>query len=150
MEARRFDGIARAWAGAMNRRGALRSVAALLLAGGSGAQSLLGADAQERRGSRCSSNADCRSRSEDRCIRARCRRGRCSFVAIRCAGGYRCCGNGRCCENDPVPGCTSHADCSSNDPCVRSRCRNGRCRTLVVDCAVGFTCCGNGACCPVD
>lgn len=149
MDERRFDGIARAWSGGMDRRGAFRSLAALLVAGWGGDRSIRSAAAQERSGPSgvCTSTAECRSRVDDRCIRARCWRGQCSFVAIRCAAGFRCCGNGRCCEDETVPGCASDAECGTNDPCIQSRCENRVCISLIVDCAPGFICCGNGECC---
>ncbi len=145
MDGRRFDGLARILSGDTDRRGALRALAAVVVAGGSGAT----AAAKASRAWHCSSKADCRQRIDDRCMRARCRRGKCSFVAIRCAGGSHCCRNGRCCENDPTPACASDDDCASSDPCVRSHCSAGHCISLVVDCVPGYACCESGKCCPV-
>ena len=150
MDGRRFDGIARTWAGASDRRGALRSLASLLLVAWGARNGRSGARAQENWPTRCASSADCRAGLPDDCVRAHCWRGRCAHAAIRCAAGHHCCGNGRCCEDapEPAPGCTADADCATSDPCVQSRCEDGLCVSLVVDCAPGYTCCGNAECCP--
>ena len=146
MNDRHVDGFTWVWSRGTNRRGTLRSLASLLLAGWVSDV----ASAQENLDDRCSSNADCRAGHADDCMRAHCWRGRCAYAAIRCAAGYHCCGNGRCCEDEPEPvPCASDADCGATiDPCVQSRCENGLCVSLVVDCAPGFTCCGNAECCP--
>jgi hypothetical protein len=149
MDGRRFDGIARGWAGGANRRTALRSLASLLLAAWGAGKGLRVAGAQKHWPTRCASTADCRAGFPDECVRAHCWRGRCGYVAIRCAAGYHCCGNGRCCEDETAPpGCTSDADCATTDPCVLSRCDSGLCVSLVVDCAPGYACCGIAECCP--
>ena len=149
MDGRRFDGIARAWEGAADRRRALRSLAALLLTGLGAAAATRMASAQDGLDAPCSSNADCRGRIPGQCVRAHCYRGRCAHAAIRCAAGYHCCGNGRCCEDDIVtPGCLADLDCASTDPCIHSRCETGHCVAMIVDCAPGYVCCGNAECCP--
>lgn len=150
MDGRRFDGIARDWALGLDRRSALRVLAAVLLTGWKAGRVTGTASAQDTLDTVCSSNADCRARIPDQCVRAHCWRGRCAYAAIRCAAGYHCCGNGRCCEDapEPLPGCLSDADCGTSDPCVLSRCEDGLCVSIVVDCVPGYVCCGNAECCP--
>ena len=80
MDGRRFDGIARGWAGGANRRTALRSLASLLLAAWGAGKGLRGAGAQEHWPTRCASTADCRAGLPDECVRANCWSGRCGYV----------------------------------------------------------------------
>lgn len=149
MDGRRFDGIARTWSRGLDRRGALRSLSALLVAGWSAERAAGSVSAQDGLDVPCSSNGECRGRNPDDCMLAHCWRGRCAYAAIRCAAGYACCGNGRCCENEPapLPGCRTDADCASSDPCVSSRCETGLCVATVIDCAPGYACCGAAGCC---
>lgn len=149
MDGRRFDGIARTWAGGANRRAAVRAFAALVL-GGNALRAAPPAAAQDALDTPCASNADCRGAIPDQCVRSHCWRGRCAFAAVRCAAGYHCCGNGRCCQDTVDPACVADADCvsASAGHCVRFHCENGFCISMVVDCAPGYACCGAGECCP--
>lgn len=164
MDGRRFDRLSRAVAARMDRRGLIAALGALVIGGAAARRAAVAQDECPGgcpEGTVCTGGAcaktcredrQCRDRTTDGCIAARCVEGVCSETAVRCEAGYVCCRNGECC---PQP-CALDLDCGLTDPCITGRCLDGACdyqrrEPCVIclddaDCAIsGGTCC-NGSC----
>jgi hypothetical protein len=152
MAGQRLDHFARELGTAVDRRGALRAVAGVLLAVAFTWRSHRRGLAQETLPPPCRSDDDCLGDGLDTCMGAYCLDGVCETFVVDCLPGDVCCGNGSCCPGTGVIGCFADADCAiaSDDPCLVARCESGQCAMLIVDCAPGFSCCGSGECCPVE
>lgn len=143
MDRRRFDAIARASAGANNRRELLRAIAALVC-GGVGFE-LRGKPTRAQSPAACVQNSDCFGGAADPCTGASCDGGLCTYFIVSCIPGFVCCGNGACCP--AAAQCQSDLDCAeaTDDPCAGATCENGVCVPFILTCAAGFVCC-KGTC----
>ena len=110
MDGSRFDSLARRLATGVDRRQALRALAA---SGAAGLLTRLGLDEVDARrlGRRCNEDRDCPDRRGVTCAR----------LARECRGGKRCCGKRRArCRND--------CDCCRGYRCNEEGGGRGRCR----------------------
>jgi hypothetical protein len=152
MAGRQLDHFARELGAAVDRRGAFRALAGLLLAATFSWRSRRRGLAQGTLTPSCRGDDDCLSDEFDTCMGAYCLDGVCETFVVDCLPGDVCCGNGSCCPSADVIECFADADCAiaSDDPCLFAVCESAQCAMLIVDCAPGFSCCGTGECCPAE
>ena len=151
MDARRFDGLTKAWGTRTGRRETLRLAAIGLLALWTARRGETRADAQDAfNPGACVLDEDCQDGDGSECTGASCLGGMCAYFVVDCMPGYVCCGNGACCPSGGVATCAADADCvtADPDPCVGAKCLEGACAPYILTCAPDHTCL-KGACVPI-
>lgn len=149
MDGHLLDRIARSFATRAHRRGALRALAAGLLAGWGWRfpRPVRAQPSPDLGPLPCAQDADCADADLDSCTGGACLDGLCAYFIVSCTPGHVCCGNGACCPESGQ--CLSDLDCAqtTDDPCAGATCEDGLCIPYILSCAPGAVCC-KGACAP--